>query len=281
MFKRLDEPYRDMSSLPEAGDVLLFKSKNNTASISVGLNSSRIHPIFYIFGTGAGPNLIGDYVLDQAWLDNICQSDMSEIQRDSDTKRIVFGAITLHHHMSESRTRLTSRVVDRLAVLVLLGSNFVDKYLKYVHPAERKIVPHPSPPGPNLMIHEAISGAEKNTSDIRQFIEEEPALLVTPISGKPKCITNARQVVLNVMCKTSVLVCTQLLGLVEVVSHENIAKMEAWMTAEGMMVVYRVRFFHITKTNLSKVNVHLRKHRKAGEVADALVVIFYVKNECF
>lgn len=57
--------------------------------------------------------------------------------------------------------------MERLAVPVLLGTTVIDKFIKPVHPAERKIVLYPSPPVPILTIHEGKGKSRKNTSDIR------------------------------------------------------------------------------------------------------------------
>lgn len=60
------------------------------------------------------------------------------------------------------RAHVTFGVVDRLAVPVLLGSTFIDGYVRPVHLAERKFVPYYSPPVPILLLQEARSAAEKN-----------------------------------------------------------------------------------------------------------------------
>lgn len=59
------------------------------------------------------------------------------------------------------------------------------------------------------MAHEANGKDDGNKSDIRQFIEFDPALLVTTAKEDLKNIPVARQVVLDAMFETPLLVATQ------------------------------------------------------------------------
>lgn len=58
---------------------------------------------------------------------------MLEIRRDSDTKLVVSGNITLHLCMDESRILVKFDVVDQLAVPVLLETTFTDRFIKSIH----------------------------------------------------------------------------------------------------------------------------------------------------
>lgn len=61
-------------------------------------------PIVFVFDTAKGPSLIRADAMYQIWLDNIGQSDISEIQAASDTKKVVSGNITFKHPMGVSLT---------------------------------------------------------------------------------------------------------------------------------------------------------------------------------
>lgn len=93
------------------------------------------------------------------------------------------------------------------------------------------------------MVHEAGSAAEEKMSDTRQGVEEDLALLLTPIKYADKYMTVVRQIVLKAMCDTQVLVFTQVAGLIEVIMHENVAKNHVYMTAKGIVDVYLDRPF--------------------------------------
>lgn len=99
---------------------------------------------------------------------------MPEIQDACDRKLVVSGTITLHPRIADSPTRVAFGVVDELAVPVLLGTAFIDRFVNSIQPTERKIIPSHTPPIFILLIHDARSAAEKNSSDIRKFIEHDP-----------------------------------------------------------------------------------------------------------
>lgn len=100
----------------------------------------------------------------------------------------------------------------------------MDKVIKSVHPDERKIVPHRSPPVPILMVGEAKSAAEKSTQDIAIFVAHDQSLLARPNMRKPKYITVDQQVVLKAICETTALVSAKVAGLLEVIPHPDVAE---------------------------------------------------------
>lgn len=214
-------------------------------------------------------------------MDYIRGSNMSEIQSASDTRLVVSGTVTLHLCIGESHTWVLFCVLDKPVVPVLLRTTFMEKFMKYIHPVERKIMLHLSPPVPNLMVDEANSGPKKSRLDSRQLIDQDPAVLVTPISGRPNYISAARQVVPTAMLKRSDLVSTQAAGLVEVDSHENVAKDNARMTAKRVVDVDLGCPFYMIEANFDKVHVNLAKHHKVREVAGAPVEIVCITNNFF
>lgn len=62
-----DEPYRKVLSFPEPGKVSSFKIKNYKVSVSIRLNSMRMH-LICVFDTGPGPSLVRADVLDPTCL---------------------------------------------------------------------------------------------------------------------------------------------------------------------------------------------------------------------
>lgn len=71
--------------------------------------------------------------------------------------------------MDGSLTLVTLSVVDKLAISVLMGTTFIDKCMRSVHRAERKIVPYQFPPVTILTVHEAKSEVEKIILRIRRL----------------------------------------------------------------------------------------------------------------
>lgn len=62
---------------------------------------------------------------------------MREVQSVSDTRLVVSGTIIIHIRVGESRTQLMYGLVDKLAVLVVLVMNFIDRFIMSIEPAEK------------------------------------------------------------------------------------------------------------------------------------------------
>lgn len=63
--------------------------------------------------------------------------------------------------MREARTRVIFDVMDKQAVTVVLRTNFIDMFIKSIHPAVKRIVPHHCLPVPIVIVLEVKSAAEK------------------------------------------------------------------------------------------------------------------------
>lgn len=117
-----------------------------------------------------------------------------------------------------------------MAVLVLLGTTFIDRGIRSTCPAKTNICSQYSLPVNILMVLENSCVAEKEEKLIIAHLSiEDLALLVTPMKRKPIPLDFARQVVMKVMCKTLVLVSTQMAGLIDIAPHNNVAKTHACM----------------------------------------------------
>lgn len=81
---------------------------------------------------------------------------------------------------------VTFGVMKRFSVPLLLGTTFIDIWIRSVHQSEREIAPYHSSFVPILMALEVNSEAMKNTPDFRPFIVEDLELLVAPIKREPE-----------------------------------------------------------------------------------------------
>lgn len=207
------------------------------------------------------------------------QRDMLEIRSASDTRRVVYGTITIHLCIDESCFLVTFGVVNKLEILVLLAMAFNERFVKPFHSAKSKTVPHHSRPAPNLKALKAERGAKKKVLDIRRLKDLNPVLLVAPISSEPKYSTVARQVVCEAMCETPVLVFSHTVELLELFQYESVAKYHACMTAERITNVHSDHLFYITVGNFGKVDVYLPKQQKVDGVAEAPFKVGHIKDE--
>lgn len=147
--------------------------------------------ITFAIDTGAGLKRIRADVLARRWLDSIRQRSMPEVCSAPGTKLKESGTITSHLRMGESRSRVNFGLVFELVLPLLLGMTYIDRFIKSIYPAERKIVSHYSLPVLILMVHEVQSETKKYNKETCKGDEEELALLVTPTMYEPKSITFA------------------------------------------------------------------------------------------
>lgn len=93
---------------------------------------------------------------------------MAEIQIQSDIGIKPSETITVYLHIVVFRTRTYFSIVNKFVIPVLLGSKFLDRFFKLIHPTKRKTVEHHSSRVPNLMVDDLRIKSEKDESDIPQ-----------------------------------------------------------------------------------------------------------------
>lgn len=118
--------------------------------MSIALNSSRVRPIISVFDICASPNVIRTIVLDPNLLNNILQRDMLDIHSTPSTKINLSGTVTLHLRMARSQTRVNLGVMNEPVVPVLLASIYIDRFIKWIRPAEKKGQSLPLRAGANI-----------------------------------------------------------------------------------------------------------------------------------
>lgn len=77
---------------------------------------------------------------------------MPEFQSARDSILKVYENIAFHPRMGECQTFITVSVMNKLAVLVRLGTSFIDRLIKSMYSVESKIVPHHSTLVPISMV---------------------------------------------------------------------------------------------------------------------------------
>lgn len=259
IIKKPDELYNDAMAFAETSKVSLFNGKTYKVPVLIGLIALRIRPIPSVFDDGACQNLFRANILDPRWLGSVCQCDISEILAAFNAKLTVSGTIMQHLRVGVSHNRVTFYVLDRLAVPVLLGTIFIDRVIRPIHAAERNFFPLHFMLVPILVVYRTRSATEKKEYlTIRQEVEEDLALFVTPTRCDPRNISVARQVLLNAMYKTPVLVSTVAAGIIEVASHVNLPNFHAFKTAWGIMDVFPGWPLYATTASFGMIEVHSR-----------------------
>lgn len=159
------EPYAEVCTFEEADRVTVFMKNNNKVTISFGLTASLMRPINCFFDTGAGPNLLSEEFIRPDWLPSICSCDSIRLNSATNQKVKIVGKIVLHVRTGKSFRRVMFGIFRNLAVIVLLGSLVIDRFINSFFHGERKVVLFNLPPVRILMVHEAESDKAEEKQD--------------------------------------------------------------------------------------------------------------------
>lgn len=103
-------------------------------------------PTVGILDTGAGPNLVDSQLLPLSWSSKVKPVADPGLTAAGKQTITVEGVILLHVQLGDLRVRVWFGVVKNLAVSVLLGTSFIDRFVTGIFPPERKVVPQNSEP---------------------------------------------------------------------------------------------------------------------------------------
>lgn len=140
--------------------------------------------------------------------------------------------------MSKVHSQAYFSVVSKLFAHILFCLTYMDRFIKWIHPDERKIIRYYSPAVSILMVNNDGIEAEMKESGTWQEVTEDLTLLETITRCDPKFITVSRQWLLNAMCEKPVSVSIQVAGLIEVINNEIVAENHACMNARSILGVY-------------------------------------------
>lgn len=115
----LDDSLQNIVVFQDKGKASAFKSKRKQGIRIDWIIFFAYIPVFCIFDTANGKNLIRADVLGHSWLDDILQRNMPEVWSTSNTKLPLSGSTIVHLRNGESCTLGTFNVMEKLVVSVL------------------------------------------------------------------------------------------------------------------------------------------------------------------
>lgn len=120
----------------------MFQKINYKFRCQVELNGSTTSVVTAANDAGAEINLIRDSFLPFNWL-NAVRTKMKRLRFESTLKQAlqINGMLFSYIKMRDNAARVLFSVIDRLAVVIRLGTSYIDRSNQYVIPMERRIVP--------------------------------------------------------------------------------------------------------------------------------------------
>jgi len=259
---------------PSSSPISLFKKRNYKIGISVGVQASITHPVTCVLDTGAGPNLINKDFLPPSWTDKIRPAQDPGLIAATRQAVSIEGVILLHVRVGELRVRVWFGVVSKLAVPALLGTSFIDSFIRAILPLDRKILPLHSPPVAILDSYTSsavtlASGAldkegredkalaeDKETQDLDAFLSSKPTS-----EGDTFCpVRVARSRSIPPMTTARVLVSSSALGLHFLSTHKNLVKNRLALLAQGVMEIVPHKPFYVAVSNFGSKPIQIPKH---------------------
>ena len=99
-----------------------------------------MHIVKAVLDTGAGPNIIHEKVLSEEWKMRLTQQNTPKITDASRNRMLIKGSVLLCLRVGDLRIRTRFLVASNLAVDCILGTAFIDRYVKAIIPRGRKIL---------------------------------------------------------------------------------------------------------------------------------------------
>lgn len=189
----------------------------------------------------------------------------------------IVGILSFYVRMDEARVRVELGELRNLAVPILLGTSFVDKFVKGVFPSKRKIVTYNSPRVSLLLIHEALT-------DNQGFNDESEngtykGILVVEYVEREQSIRIARTIVLQPMSETAVLVVTNAKRLVEIESLPALLEKCPCTVARGLLGALPRHPFRVLAISTSNKDDTLVKLQRVAVAVPPPVEIVHSKSD--
>jgi len=233
-------------------EVALFSGTNYKVNVSIGQQKSTLLPTEAVLDTGACPNLIDKRYIPLKWRHAIRPQEVSRLRGANNTTLVVEGVILLHVRVGDLCVKVWFGVVPVLVTKVLLGTTYINRFVRGIFPPEQQVVPFHSRPIP-LLKPPTASVLLVEPHDGTTSVHHAPA-------ARDDMVRVAKPVRLPPYSECKVLVTCATPGLIMVEPHSTALADKLVMTAYGIMENNPKRPFYVMMSNLSATPVWIQKH---------------------
>lgn len=141
-----DAPYAQTIAFAEyqSDGIALLEKKNYKIRVTIWERANLMKPMSAITDTGAGANLTSRRAFHTFWYTRLIPVRNPGLTAVANQSVEVQGVILLHVRIGDLRFRIWFRVVQSLAVPLLLGTFFIDRFVLTIFTPERQLVPEQS-----------------------------------------------------------------------------------------------------------------------------------------
>lgn len=144
--KRSAKTLQQSAQAEEEEVIGLFQKRNYKVRIYLGVNASVMNPVEEVLDTGACPNLIKNRFIPPRWTKRIEPVRDQNLRGATSDKLNVLGVINFQISIGYLRAQAWFSVFDKFVVKFLVGTSFIDRFLKYILLDENVIFPKNSNP---------------------------------------------------------------------------------------------------------------------------------------
>lgn len=112
----------------------MFKKDSYNGHVCVRVEAGMSRPTVSVFITGAGPNLVRPYIFPVKWRDYTCPIYNLSLKYMSNSLVHVINKITPFDQPGDVHVRVHFDILDNLAVLLLIGTSFLNRFLTEILP---------------------------------------------------------------------------------------------------------------------------------------------------
>lgn len=161
--KNVSRTAPELCDFDDTDKVTLVNKKNYEMVIRSRLNLLRTRPVNCVRDTCARLTLLRENMVEPNGMNAFSFWEKLPLQYGTNQAVVAFGIMMILVCRRESGVLVVSGVVENLAVYVLLGTYFIDTFVRVIFPAKKKTVPYNSLPVQILIVHEA-SGDNRATT---------------------------------------------------------------------------------------------------------------------
>lgn len=260
--------YNDYScEVPYTDNQAAAVRPNYKVSATVGLSPEMMITTPVLIDTGATMNLVAAKFLPPEWREKVRPYNGRDVESANKTSLTISGLIPLCVRVGDLKVKVWFAVAQDLCTRVLLGTPFIDRFIKGIFPPERKLVPRDSPPVHILAIDEPnmVMAVE---DDKRPCPPDAPQPELTTASDDlartqtqcEKRVRVAKSTTIAPWTEKPILVNCDVSGLVVITPYDKTIRSRLSMVARGVMDVRPNRPFYVLMANASSSTVQIPKN---------------------
>ena len=160
-----------------------LSAPNYKVPASIGLDADVMLTTPLLVDTGSSMNLVAFNFLSEGWKEQILPYDGRPIKSANKSAIDGIGKVRLCLEVGSLRVKVWFAVVRNLVTRILVGTPFIDNYIRGIHPPTRLIVPRASPPVHILAINDTDMDAIDPNDNASDCSNEECVAAVTELAA--------------------------------------------------------------------------------------------------